>query len=100
MPETITLKEINSYSITVIDGGSLVYRVRWLKGATFSEVAKAYIQYVKSNYTAPIVIFDGYGLATTKDHEHNRRNLVPRSSFIRIESDNAILQYPLASTTI
>ena len=32
----------------VLDGGALVHRVKWLKGATYREIARSYVSYVIS----------------------------------------------------
>ena len=55
----------------VLDGGALIHRVKWPKGATYSEIAKTYVSYVHQHYC---IIFDGYKQGPSiKDHEHQRR---------------------------
>ena len=44
----------------VLDGGALLHRIPWNKGSTFSEILKAYSDYVPNKYGEAIVVFDGY----------------------------------------
>jgi len=62
-------------SVFVLDGGSLLHRVKWPKTGLYIDVVQLYIQYVKNNYGSHVtIIFDGYGNGpSTKDHEHDRR---------------------------
>ena len=57
-----------------LDGGALIHRVKWLKGATYREIVKSYVSYVHQHYGHSCIIFDGYKQApSVKDHEHQRR---------------------------
>jgi len=57
----------------VIDGGALLHRVYWKAGSSYKEVVSQYVRYVKNMYGGgSTVVFDGY-TASTKDHEHSRR---------------------------
>ena len=58
--------------VYVIDGGCLLHRVKWEKGATYAAIAQQYNQYVSKHYGVSTVVFDGYE-ASVKDHEHERR---------------------------
>ena len=75
---------------TIIDGGALLHRLRWLNNMKFMEVASLYYEYICKNYRNPTIIFDGYEEATTKDIEHNRRAAIPLSTFVSIVPGNAI----------
>ena len=58
----------------VLDGGSLVQRVPWTRGTTFSTICNAYVNYVRGKYHDAVVVFDGYRSGpTTKDTAHLRR---------------------------
>ena len=59
----------------VLDGGSLLHRVRWVKGSTFLEISQQYVTYVLKKYgEKSIIVFDGYMAGpSVKDHEHQRR---------------------------
>ena len=57
----------------VLDGGSLLQRIRWTQGATYREICKVYTDYVAKKYGKAIVVFDGYGESSTKDVVHQRR---------------------------
>jgi hypothetical protein len=59
----------------VVDGGSLLHRVKWTKNTSFDQIIKQYVRHVQNKYgNGAIVIFDGYNeYPTTKGHEHCRR---------------------------
>ena len=57
----------------VIDGGALLHRIPWERGATFRSIIKKYTDYVIRRYGEAMVIFDGYDSASTKDMTHRRR---------------------------
>ena len=60
----------------VVDGGYLLHKLRWAKGSTIHDIMNAYISLVLFKFRSSplIVVFDGYGEASsTKDHEHKRR---------------------------
>ena len=58
----------------VIDGGSLMYRITWQRGITYSGICTQYMTYVRRRYSNAIVVFDGYEAGTsTKDMTHKRR---------------------------
>ena len=59
----------------VVDGGSLLHRVKWILPSTYSKIADAYVSYVDKHYgKAAMIVFDGYRCGpTTKDAEHERR---------------------------
>ena len=61
--------------ITIIDGGSLLYKIPWEIGKSYGDISISYLRYVKSlGYKGQIiVVFDGYN-NSPKDHEHNRRS--------------------------
>ena len=56
----------------VLDGGALLQRIPWEKGATFKEICTTYTEYVTRKYGNPIVVFDGYQSKSTKDLTHKR----------------------------
>jgi len=59
---------------SVLDGGSLLHRLSWEKGATFDEISDKIVTYVKKNFTNPTVVFDGYTGPSVKDVTHHRRS--------------------------
>ena len=79
LPDEVAIApdELGSLHISVIDGGALLHRVRWVKGMKFKEIASTYLNYISRHYHCPTVVFDGYDGATTKSHEHLQRNSVP-----------------------
>jgi hypothetical protein len=57
----------------VLDGGSLLHRIPWPRGATFGKIIDMYAEYVRNRYNNVIIVFDGYGNGpSTKDHTHQR----------------------------
>ena len=54
----------------VLDGGSLLQRIPWTRGATYRDICTVY---VAKKYGEAIVIFDGYSESSTKDMVHQRR---------------------------
>jgi hypothetical protein len=61
--------------IYVLDGGSLLQKIPWIKGETFSTICEKYVKYVKGRYHQAVVVFDGYSAEpSTKDLTHIRRS--------------------------
>ena len=58
-------------SSLVVDGGWLLYMVKWEQGQTWQEIAD-YVQCLGSRSQKTIVVFDGYS-SSPKDHDHIRR---------------------------
>ena len=57
----------------ILDGGSLLHRVPWQEGNTYSEIAKSYAEFTFKKYGCAL-IFDGYSqAASTKDSTHLRQ---------------------------
>ena len=71
-PYVASLPDSVSY---VLDGGSLLHRISWAKGQTYSEICDSYVDYVIKRYgEGTTVVFDGYdGQPSTKDTTHVRR---------------------------
>ena len=62
-------------SSLVVDGGWLLYMVKWKQGQTWQEIADSYLSYVQclgSCSQKITVVFDGYS-SSPKDHDHIRR---------------------------
>ena len=58
-----------------MDGGWLLYMVKWEQGHTWQEIADSYLSYVQylGRYSQKITaVFDGYS-SSPKDHDHIRR---------------------------
>ena len=68
-------ESVPSGSTYVLDDGSLMFRVKWLRDSTFSQIFKDYELYVLNNFgeNAEIVFDGGYEKASTKDTVHIRR---------------------------
>ena len=62
----------------VLDGGSLLHRLKWTEGQTYSSIVNDYADFTMKHYGKATVIFDGYGGGpNTKDHTHQRRSQSP-----------------------
>ena len=58
----------------VLDGGSLIHRLKWTDGSTYNSIADAYASFTVDVYGNATVVFDGYdGGPSTKDNAHQRR---------------------------
>ncbi|XP_069112197.1 uncharacterized protein [Argopecten irradians] len=71
------VEELPSSPLFILDGGSLLQRIPWLKGDTFSAVCQQYLEYVQRRYTDSVIVFDGYGnenRQSTKATTHYRRS--------------------------
>ena len=63
-------------STLVVDGGWLLYMVKWEQGQTWQEISNSYLSYLQRlgrNSHKIIVVFDGYN-SSPKDHDHIRRS--------------------------
>ena len=58
----------------VLDGGSLIHRLKWTDGSTYNSIADAYASFTVDVYGNATVVFDDYdGGPSTKDNAHQRR---------------------------
>ena len=58
----------------VLDGGSLIHRLKWTDGSTYNSIADAYASFTVDVHGNATVVFDGYdGGPSTKDNAHQRR---------------------------
>ena len=57
----------------VIDGGSLLHKVPWVRGETFRGITLKYVNFVLTKLGKSIIVFDGYHFSSTKDMTHRRR---------------------------
>ena len=57
----------------VLDGGALLHRIPWSRGASFESILETYSKYAATNYGKAVIVFDGYKEFTTKDMTHKRR---------------------------
>ena len=44
----------------VLDGGSLLYRLKWTEGCTYISIADMYASFTVERYGEATVVFDGY----------------------------------------
>ena len=58
----------------VLDGGSLLHKLKWKKGDTYGKIARAYADFTTKHYGTATVVFDGYGAGPSiKDNTQQRR---------------------------
>ncbi|KAK1904773.1 putative protein YsfB [Dissostichus eleginoides] len=104
-----------SCSTLVVDGGWLLYMVKWEQGQTWQEIANSYLSYVQClgrRSQKTIVVFDGYS-RSPKDHDHIRRtkksccdlqirpdmiHWTPRAKFLDNTNNKSELIHLLSST--
>lgn len=83
--------EIPSKTYYVLDGGSLIHRLPWTKGATVESICMSYVSYVNNHYEDAVVVFDGYPSGpTTKDVAHIRRAKGVRSAKVNFNDETPI----------
>ena len=59
----------------VLDGGSLLHRLKWKEGSTYSSSADEPASFTVKNYGRATVEFDGYDIGPSiKDYTHHRRS--------------------------
>ena len=68
----------------VLDGGSLLHRLKWTEGSTYSSIADAYATFTLASYGKATVVFDGYGEPSTKDITHTRRKTTVGKKIVNI----------------
>ena len=57
----------------VFDGGSLLRRLKWSDGRTYTSIANDYAAFTVKHYGKATVVFDGYSVGpSTKDNTHQR----------------------------
>ena len=54
----------------VLDDGALIHRIPWDRGVTYGSICQKYTSYVARRYGNAVVVFDGYGVPSTKDAAH------------------------------
>lgn len=73
--ETLDITLDKNNSLYVIDGGMLLYRVKWQANCKYEDIFQQYITYLRRNFgNHIIVVFDSYDEQSTKIVERNRRN--------------------------
>lgn len=59
----------------ILDGGSLLHRLPWPKGSSYTDLVEMYVNFVSRKYEDANIIFDGYCSGPgTKDMTHLRRS--------------------------
>ena len=62
----------------ILDGGSLIHQLSWLRATSYKYLAERYVEYVKRSYPHAIAVFDGYfGGPSPKDMAHVQRSTLP-----------------------
>ena len=68
--QTVPVTEHN-----VLDGVSLLHRLKWKEGSTYSSIADDYASFIVENNGRATVVFDGYEVGPSiKDCTHQRRS--------------------------
>lgn len=80
-------------SVFIIDGGCLLYRVKWRKSSNFKGILNEYLNYLKEYYRGEIlVVFDGYTVKNnTKCYEKKRRKKFRRGKAITFDFNTVLV---------
>ena len=79
------LKDVPEVEHNVLDGGSLLHRLKWSEGKTYSSIADDYASFTVKHYGKATIVFDGYiGGPNTKDITHQRRRQNRTSNKVNI----------------
>jgi hypothetical protein len=71
----------------VLDGGSLLHRLKWNKGVTYGEISKSYATFTLKHYGKAVIAYDDYEEGPTiKDNTHLRRLRNRNSPAVSIKS--------------
>ena len=60
------ISEITGEVQYVLDGGALIQRIPWTRGATYQEICSVYARYVSKKCEKAVVVFDGYSGKSTE----------------------------------
>eukprot|EP00795_Rhopilema_esculentum_P011181 gene11182-biopygen2781 len=72
----------------VLDGGSLLQRISWKRGASYASIIDSYVAYVKRKYTKAFIVFDGYTAGPSpKDMTHQRRVGLSSGTTVKFEEN-------------
>ena len=84
--QDVELPSKQSNPTFVIDGGHLLFKMKWKKGSTFKEIFQSDESYVLKHYGSnSIIVFDGYPQEpSTKDTTHLRRKSTKSGRFVKI----------------
>ena len=79
------LKDVPEVEHYVLDGGSLLHRLKWSQGKTYCSIANDYASFTVKHYGKATIVFDGYiGGPNTKDITHQRRRKNRTSNKVNI----------------
>ena len=79
------LKDVPEVEHNVLDGGSLLHRLKWSEGKTYCSIADDYASFTVKHYGKATIVFDGYiGGPNTKDITHQRRRQNRTSNKVNI----------------
>ncbi|KAG0715131.1 hypothetical protein GWK47_012669 [Chionoecetes opilio] len=79
------LKDVPEVEHNVLDGGSLLHRLKWSEGKTYCSIADDYASFTVKHYGKATIVFDGYiGGPNTKDIIHQRRRKNRTSNKVNI----------------
>lgn len=101
--DDVVLKDVPEVEHYVLDGGSLLHRLRWSEGKTYCSIADNYASFTVKHYSKAMIVFDSYiGGPNTKDITHqrwrknrtcNKVNIAMATSFMSTQIKGVLQQY-------
>jgi len=80
-----SVRETDHY---VLDGGSLLHRLHWTEGCTYTSISTDYASFTLDRYGNATIVFDGYGGGPSiKDNTHQRRSLKHVANKVNISDE-------------
>ena len=73
--------------VRVVDGGFLLHHLHWPENVTFGELLNHCVASIRSKYGSCHIVFDGYKIPSTKDHEHSRRSIKLKSCDVHFSEE-------------
>ena len=76
----------------VLDGGSLLQRLRWKRGSKFSSIYGSYVSYVIKKYSKAVVVLNGYEHGPApKDITHHRQTSLSEVIEVKFQENMALV---------
>ena len=84
--DAAVLQSIAKTDQYILDGGSLLHRLKWKERSTYSSIANSYASFTSNLYGKATIVFDGYSggpIAKDNTHQHQKPKLRIRLTYIK-----------------